>query len=578
MRIKTSAKITALLLCLCLLCSCATPLQSYLAASRAQASSQAVSGSSAQGTPSQTIEGRRTIPFDEMVYTRPDIEGMKERVVQLTSELANAASFDEVMRIDDEVTDIADGFFSDYTLTLIYTMQDLSDADMEEEHRILSDAEVDLTLLFNAFNEELLNSEWADEYRAEVGDYTYAAIENSLLLTSESVAEYAKERAGLVSDYAKWYEEFTVSVDGEDLNYDELISGFNTDAMNEYYDTYLDQYAQYVARLVELDKLTAEELGFASAAEMYYISNNRNYTPADARALCDDILENFAPLLMGLPGSANPVPQIDLQAALNEAPSAFRLINPELEEVFNQMIDFGLCDLEPRPGKTTSMQFATYIYNYDAPFMFINWDGSINSTTTLVHEFGHFYSMWVNIRSISESPDISEVYSQGLELIALPFYDNLVDNVEDMELEYISGLIINGFIFQSALEEFQLELYELDNITAESLSKLYGDIMAKYYLGLPNTPDHDWLRIASILDMPFYTMGYVTSALAATQLWAISKSDWNAAADMYMDLIYANKDQDFDDVFQDVGLVSVFSQEAITIVTGALEEFFVSYE
>jgi oligoendopeptidase F len=249
------------------------------------------------------------------------------------------------------------------------------------------------------------------------------------------------------------------------------------------------------------------------------------------------------------------------------------VVDPELEEVWNNMIDFGLYDIEPRGGKSTSSEYCTNLSGYDAPFIFTYWEDDFRSTTTLVHEFGHFYDFWLHYDTSSSNLDIAEVYSQGLELLMYPLYDTLVDYAEEAELDNLQSMLINVLIYQCALEDFQLRLYELDTFDADVLGSLFGEVLKDYGLGAGGS-DGSWMEVWHVFGAPFYTISYVTSLIAALQIWAISQDNWETGVETYLDLIHADQQQPFTALLESVGLAPVHRRGTLQQIAAHYKEVF----
>ena len=80
-----------------------------------------------------------------------------------------------------------------------------------------------------------------------------------------------------------------------------------------------------------------------------------------------------------------------------------------------------------RPQKL-STGYTTYLYSFDAPFIFNCPDGSYTDYTDMFHEFGHWAAGYYHgsdpLYGVTDY-DLSELQSQGMEVMFLQFYDEL---------------------------------------------------------------------------------------------------------------------------------------------------------
>lgn len=528
---------------------------------------------------------RRTIPYADMAYERPDVEAVLARLGELTASLAEAPSFEAVMALDEEAGAAQEAFDSMNALAMLKKYHDVNDTYWEEEYRFLEEASVEVDLAVSKFNKALMEGPYAGDYRAEVGDFVYAAMENQLLLHADAVAAYKKQRNDLAVDYNNLLAGLTYTYEGTEYTLDDVFAADSPTLLyalwEGLYNANAEQFADIYAQMVQLDKQTAETLGFESPAAMYYLSYGRDYSPAQSQALLDEVKNSMVSLVLPLllsgfePGGA---PQAE---TLSRMPAALESIDPELAEAWAFMQQYGLHDLDSASGKQSGIAFATEIGRYDAPFIFMNWDeADFLSTTTIMHEFGHFYDFWLRYSEVTASGlDLAEVYSQALELLMHQSYGTFTENAEDAALNNLSDMAVSGVVYQAALEEFQLRVYELDSFDANILGRLWSEVQNDYGLGVTvltdaNGADNTWFRVTHLFDTPFYTVSYVTSALAALQLWSAGRDNWAAAANAYVELIHANQNQPFDDLMESAGLRSVHSPAVMRAIAEDLREVF----
>lgn len=505
---------------------------------------------------------RRTIPYEDMEYERPDVEDMIDHLEELTAAIEEAGSFEELLELDAEASAVSEEFSTMATLANLHYYQDVTDSYYDEENRYCTEMGISLSNALNDLNRAILEGPYAKEYRNYVGDYIYKSIEDSLLLNSPEVEPLKQKREELANDYTT---EITKR-------------GVNIDNAAEHADYFTDLYRQ----IVELDEEIAFLLGFGSAAEMYYLSYSRDYDADDILVLYEDIKEYFVPMMNDVimvlwEYYSQDEWEMPLQEYMDEMPDILGVMDPELKEAWAFMVDYDLFDFAPSANKGPH-QFCTTIPGYDAPYIFGQWDDSVHSAITLTHEFGHFYDMWLRYDSgVVFNLDIAETYSQGLEFLLQDFFSDFADDPELLIRGEVAGAVINIFCYQAVLDEFSMRSYSMDSFDAKQLARLYSEVNGEFGLDFASVDggaeDYSWILVPHLFSSPFYVPSYITSALTAMQIWALAQENWNEAMDLYLAMIHADQNQPFQSLVESVGLMSPFDADAVPFVADAIAAY-----
>ncbi len=522
-------------------------------------------GDGSGGENPEAPRARRTIPYAEMEYQRPDTETMKARTAELAALLPKAPNYAAVQEMDAEVTGLVEAFKTQYHLATLAASHDVTDSFYQEETVWLAEEAVALDQLVTEFNRGLVEGPFAGDFRAELGSYYFEQLRLSTAFTSPEVEAWQKEHSTLYREYEKMISTLTVNDSaGEAYTLEEVQAVANifeyNELMFEYMRNYLEDYVALYARMIELDKLTAQQLGFADPATMYYLRYGRDYSPADAKAMFAQVKEKLVPLMPLL--QRYDIEGIPYRKALSATGEALRSMDPEFAEAWDFMLEYGLYDMEGGENKRPYVAFCGELPAYDAPFLFQNYDDSFWAVNTIFHEFGHFYDYWLRYdTTVIFNLDIDETYSQGLEMLMLPQHGRFTEKPELTQAEVLAGMMMNSILYQSALEGFQLLAYELEEVNAVTLGQLYAQMMEGYGFGAAYENDENgtpvsWIFVPHFFDDPFYTASYVTSAAAALQLWVQSQNDWDAALETYQALIHANQNQPFTALLESAGLRS----------------------
>lgn len=186
-------------------------------------------------------------------------------------------------------------------------------------------------------------------------------------------------------------------------------------------------------------------------------------------------------------------------------------------------------DVYENPGKRSGA-YSSGAYD-TVPYILMNYDNTLNSVFTLIHEMGHSMQSYYSNRNqeyINADYPIftAEVASTVNESLLYRHLINKADN--NLEKAYLINKYLDGFkgtLFrQTQFAEFEKAVHEAveagDAPTSESLSQLYRELNAKYYGDAVETDDNiaiEWSRIPHFYSA-FYVYQYATGHSAATAI------------------------------------------------------------
>lgn len=190
-------------------------------------------------------------------------------------------------------------------------------------------------------------------------------------------------------------------------------------------------------------------------------------------------------------------------------------------------------DVYPTPGKRSGAYSSGNAYDVH-PFILLNFNGKYDDVSTLAHELGHtmqsYYSNKTQPYPLADYPIfVAEVASTFNEALLI---DYVLKKIKDDDvrlsllMQYLDGL--KGTVFrQTQFAEFELRIHEMmengEALTDESLTKLYSDIVRRYYghdKGVCIVDDlytYEWAYIPHFY-YNFYVYQYSTSFTASTAL------------------------------------------------------------
>jgi len=227
-------------------------------------------------------------------------------------------------------------------------------------------------------------------------------------------------------------------------------------------------------------------------------------------------------------------------------------VDPKFKSYFESMREQGLLDLESRKNKAPGAYSLGYAVTRQ-PFIFMSAAGTHDDALTLLHECGHAIHEFERAkleyfqhRSENYLPaEFAEVASMGMELLAAPYMTRDHGgfyNKAEAARAHVQQLeeILSFWPYMALVDAFQHWIYEnpqlsLDGSNCENKwAELWDRFMPWVdYNGYEDAKKTYWHRQGHIFTIPFYYIEYGMAQLGATQIWAYSLANQQAAIDSY---------------------------------------------
>ncbi len=189
----------------------------------------------------------------------------------------------------------------------------------------------------------------------------------------------------------------------------------------------------------------------------------------------------------------------------------------------------GWIDVYPNKGKSGgAYSSGTYDSN---PFIMMNFNGTLDSVSTLAHEMGHSQHSWLTnhhqpVQYGDYSLFVAEVASTVNENLLI---DQLLADCDDPKErlallnEYLEGF--KGTVYrQTMFAEFEKNAHQMvengQSIDCDSLSEMYNELIKLYFgedLIIDEEVKYEWARIPHFF-RPFYVYVYATGYTSAVAL------------------------------------------------------------
>ena len=392
-----------------------------------------------------------------------------------------------------------------------------------------------------------------DEARSTRADNQVQAYYDAMDLYQQTLCEIASgDHAGMLDkEFAAWQIEYFKSYDAEssaqslDLTNQEaqLVSQYALCSSQDEGD--YERLTEIYLQLVSVRAQMAELAGAANYSEYAYSAfYSRDYTPTDAQKIWKTAKEDFTPLLQKYTDSltqalwkgdlgAEECTEEKIVQALCYGASR---MSPEIREAAAYLLDHQLYDISYDCRKL-SAGYTTYLYSFDAPFIFNCPDGSYTDYTDMFHEFGH----WVAGYYHGSDPfygvtdyDLSELQSQGMEVMFLQFYDELfADAAQALRAETLLNLVYS-VVTGAMYDEFQQRIYLEPDLSEQRLLAIFREVYESYGFEPYDGYEYEWADVIHNFQQPLYYISYAVSAIPALELYVQSVESPNEAMDTYL--------------------------------------------
>ena len=574
----------ALLLVLVLLCGCGIP-EGSLGSKLGDKLAELV-----QSTNEHNPDG---LKFSDMHYTRPDLDKLSADVAAVEEALENGMKLKDVEELLDVCMDGYDEFSTMYSLANIYNCKDLRDEYYAAEYEWISTENSTVSQLFDemyyACAGSALGAELEEDYFWEGFCEDYADPDDSYY-NDESVALMQRE-SELISRYREIVADPVIEWKGEEVAFYELLEELSDysdvqgyydylGALMTYYETYNEPLAEVYIDLMRVHEDMAKAMGFSTAEEMEFVFGfDRDYTPEDAAVFIDDVKTYLVPISIwaeerGLSYNItySPLGSEELYSALH---GVAENIGHGCTEAFSFMDKYELCDVEPSVYKADT-SFQTYLSMYDAPFVFLNPEGTTRDLVTFVHEFGHFTDAYTNFDA-AETIDLAEVYSQALEFLSLSHMDGLLPASDVNALRTGKMLdALDTFIQQASFADFESKAHAIgpDELTAEKLNELALQATKDFGYcpeGFEEFMQYFWMDITHLFEYPFYVISYPVSLDVAMQIYVLEVEEEGKGLDKYFEMMPRDYDTFMETVTEN-GLQSPFAEGGLASIAQVIAD------
>jgi len=553
--------------------------------------------------------------FTEMPYQRPDVEGLKAALENVTRIVTEAKTYEEVRKAYFDLQKKNDEAETLFSLAYVRNTIDTTDEYYEGEILWLQEQMARMIPLNIAAQKALTSSPFRKDFEKEFGPQLLRLMDAELLTADEKIVPETIRVGEVTQAYQKATAVASTDFRGEKCNFYGLLKHMQSTDREErkeafrawagLYESISPELDSQYTELVGLREQMAAKMGYPSYTEMAYISRNRfDYTREDAARFREQIREIVTPAVQEIrdrqrirlgvdrlryydeellfpEGNANPIGTTE--ELVEKARRMYGEMSPETGEFFDFMTKYQLFSLESRPGKHMG-GYMTSFPSYQAPFIFSNFNGTSADVDVLTHEAGHAFQGYLAMRSIPVSAlqgstaEINEIHSMSMEHFAYPWMASFFgENAE----KYITGHLIGALSaipYLVSVDEFQHRVYEAPGMSAMERRGVWREIEKKY---MP-WRDYDgnrfleeggfWMQKQHIFLYPFYYIEYALSQICAFQYYGRMREDRGAAWADYLRLCRAGGTKGYFELLEEGRLLNPFREGTVEKATAPVIE------
>lgn len=551
--------------------------------------------------------------FNDFKYERPNMDQVEETFNVALEKFKNAANpveQDEAMK---EIIAIQRTVDTAFNICYIRHTVDTNDEFYKQEQDYLDEIQPLVQGLTTKYYDALVNSKFRTELENKWGKQLFDFADLQLKAFSPEVVEDLQLENKLSSEYTKLVASAKIMFEGEERTLAQLepftestdrdMRKRANEVRFEFFKGHQEKFDEIYDQLVKVRTRIAQKLGFKNFVELAYVRLSRtDYNAEMVANFRKQVKEHIVPIAVklrerqaeriGLDSlkyydesssfkSGNAVPKGDPEWIIENGKKMYGELSEETKEFFNYMIDTNLMDLVAKKGKAGG-GYCTYISDYQAPYIFSNFNGTSGDIDVLTHEAGHAFQVYSSRHY--EVPEYNwptyeacEIHSMSMEFFTWPWMDLFFkEDTDKYKFSHLSEALL--FLpYGVSVDEFQHFVYENPDATPAERNKAWREIEKKY---LPHRDYDDneyleeggfWQRQSHIYTTAFYYIDYTLAQICAFQFWKKSRENHDEAWADYVHLCKQGGSKPFTELVKVANLLSPFEEGTVESVVGEIE-------
>ena len=498
--------------------------------------------------------------FSDIHYVRPNLEELQSQYEQLAAAI-NIADATGLLAAFNQWTEIRSKWRTMKTLNQIHYFQDTRNPSVKRENQFVGDNVHQIREWDTDIERRLLAHSYRQALEDEYGSIIFDVMTTDIETFGADIAECLTKEEKILTEHV-----------------DLVSNGIASESSVE------EQVDRVYDDLVRVRDEMAKTLGYQNYVELgYKVTKLMVITPTDVEGFRNEVRKHVVPWLSELRQRSksvwqkipDPVPKGDWKFIVKQSARIFQEMSPEIGRFFDMLLEYELLDLGSRDSMRDWGE-AFFLPSYRLPFIFYKFDGSWGDVMEFIHECGHgfMYYCLADDRRFDYLPtaEAHEIHGMSLVSLASPWMELFFEGGADICRYNKYFGTIYALVFFCCLDEFEHFVYNNPTCGPRERNRFWIHLEKKYQLkrdvaGSPNETEEGrgWQEWEVIFSLPFYSIGYALSGVAAQQFWMRAASDRNEAISDYVNLCQVSASMSFFDLLKVGKLKSPFHQ-------GLLEE------
>lgn len=544
--------------------------------------------------------------ISEYEYERASVDGMIADIDGAIEKIGRARSASELASVRSELIEKQERFSTAVALCMIRHSLDVRDKFYSAEQDYYDENLPRCSAKMTEFGRALVSSPYAKDLPEVINPIIVKNLEASLRVMDERIVDDCIEENKLSTEYDKLLAETVYPWEGKKLTLSEmhgLCKSADREVRKKAFSVIgetllpvMDKLDDIFDRMVKVRTRMAKKMGFDNFVEMGDLRiGHIGYGRKEIEAFRSSVLGDAVPLLtelksrlakrLGIDGvhiydndsyiaGGNIDPEGSAEELFKAAQDMYDEMSPALGAFFKEMCDAEAIDYKSRDGKMSG-GYAEMLFSYGQPFIFANFNGTMDDVGVLTHEFGHAYA-FKRAAANNIDPDIfvggmetAETHSMSMEALCNTYNDKLY-GARATEATYQQIFdAINFLPYGVTVDYFQQLVYENPDMTKKERRELWLKLESEFrpYVDMSDIPFINvggrWQYQKHIFESPFYYIDYCLSTCLALQFGAIAATDPKDALDRYLALVEKGGSESISLLAHGAGLKSPFDIGAL---------------
>ncbi len=554
--------------------------------------------------------------FNDYPYTRPNLESLQAEGKAIIETMQAAEDYSQFKTAMDRFIDIQRNVQTQMTLVSIRHSINTGDEFYEKEQEFFNENGPYFEQLNAQYYQTIMESPFLENLKADVPASFLGMIECQLKSFSPEIIPELQEENTLIMNYNKLIASAKIDFDGKVNNlsqmgiYTQSLNRETRKAANEavwaFFKENQKEIDEIYDQLVKVRHRIAQKLGYESFIEVGYLRMTRlDYNQEMVQSYRQKILDEIVPInnklyqqqaqrlqldqlnyydipLNFLDGNPKPIGSFDETVASGR--EMYHQLSKETAEFIDLMLDNQLMDLVAKPGKQSG-GYMTFLFNFEVPFIFSNFNGTSGDIDVLTHEAGHAFqgyrSRWIKYPEIlMPTYEACEIHSMSMEFFTWPYMEKFFGKKADRYRYLHLASALKFLPYGALVDHFQHEVYKHPEYTPEQRNQLWKQLDQQYrpHLDYSENQFADsgtfWYRQAHIFASPFYYIDYTLAQVVALQFWNrfVLEEDPQAWQD-YLNLCDLGGTKSFLDLVKAANLESPFEANTITNISQIIDDY-----